>query len=277
MKRLRAVIAAGLITLGVAACQASDPPLPTGNPPLPTGNPPLPTGNPPLPTGNQPGPWHLKFDDEFNGQSLDTTDWSTGWLAPGITPPVNADELECYNPANAKVSDGALMLSLVRQPESCGGKERPYASGMVNSDGKFEFTYGFMEARIWLPPRGKPIINWPAFWTDGQNWPKDGEIDVMEGLGGGQACWHFEYAGGNPGGCARGTFAGGWHTFAADWEPGSITYYYDGRAVGTVKSGVTSAPMYLIVNYATANQLGGPVQVPATMRVDYVRVWQRAG
>ncbi|HCU94302.1 MAG TPA: hypothetical protein DHU96_16925 [Actinobacteria bacterium] len=101
---------------------------------------------------------------------------------------------------------------------------------MINSNGKFQFTYGFMEARIWLPGRGR-IINWPAFWADGQNWPQDGEIDVM----------------------------------------------YDGHPVGTVKSGVTSDPMYLILNNATTHRYGIPVQVPATMGVDHVRVWQHAG
>ena len=111
MIRFGALIAAVLITLGLAACQASDPPLPKGHA--------LPTGRP-LPTGHPPGPWQLKFDDEFDGPSLNMANWSKGWLAPGITPPVNAVELECYNPANAEVSDGALVLSLTGNPNHAG-------------------------------------------------------------------------------------------------------------------------------------------------------------
>lgn len=254
LARLSALTVALLMMPGLAACQVSGSPLPAGNP---------------------PGPWQLRFDDEFTSQSVNTTDWSTGWLAPGITQPVNSDELECYNPANVKVSGGTLVFRLTRDAGSCGGTERSYASGMLNSDGKFEFTYGFMEARIWLQGQRNRIINWPAFWADGQHWPRDGEIDVVEGLGG-LACWHFEYSGGNPGGCVRGMFTGGWHTFGADWEPGAITYYYDGREAGRVTSGVTSAPMFLILDYAASRDYGGPVRVPATMRVDYVRVWQHA-
>jgi beta-glucanase (GH16 family) len=65
----------------------------------------------------------------------------------------------------------------------------------------------------------------------------------------------------------------GWHTYGADWEPGVVNYYYDGVLVGSTKSGVTSSPMYLILDYAVG-RWGGPVKAPATMKVDYVRVWR---
>ena len=120
---------------------------------------------------------------------------------------------------------------------------------------------------------GGQVSDWPAFWADGQHWPKDGEIDVLEGLGG-QACWHFINPAAARGGCAAGRYYNGWHTFGANWEPGSIIYYYDGRIVGKIKSGITHAPMYLILNNATAHRYQIPVRVPADMRVAYVRVWQ---
>ena len=110
-------------------------------------------------------------------------------------------------------------------------------------------------------------------WADGQSWPADGELDVLEGLGG-LACWHFHDPAGAPGGCLPGTFTAGWHTFGADWEPGIVTYYYDGTPVGSVTSGVTASPMFVILDLAADNAYGGQIEVPATMRVDYVRVWQ---
>jgi beta-glucanase (GH16 family) len=268
------VIAAGVVVLGLVACQASAPGRPERASSVTTSLAPAEATSAAVrPAGNPPGRWHLVFNDTFTGRALNTAGWSTGWLAQGITPPVNPGELECYDPANVTVAGGALNLNLIRRPHSCGGKARPYTSGMVNTDGKFQFTYGFMQARIWLPGRGGQIIDWPAFWADGQNWPKDGEIDVLEGLGG-KACWHFVNPAAVRGGCAAGTFYNGWHTFGADWEPGSITYYYDGRVVGTIKSGITRAPMYLILNNATAHLYQIPIQVPADMRVAYVRVWQ---
>jgi beta-glucanase (GH16 family) len=283
MRRPCAVIAAGLAAAGLAACQAPAPagprpPSPVTSSPAPARAGPAPAPVPPArPTGNVPGRWHLVFSAVFTGRALSRAGWSKGWLGPGITPPVDRQELECYAPGNVTVAGGALQLSLIRQAHSCGGRVRPYTSGLVNTDGKFEFTHGFMQARIWLPGRsGGRIVNWPAFWADGQNWPQDGEIDVLEGLGG-KACWHFVNPATVRGGCAAGTFGNGWHTFGADWEPRSITYYYDGRAVGTIKSGITHAPMYLILNNATARLYRIPLRVPADMRIAYVRVWQHPG
>jgi beta-glucanase (GH16 family) len=232
----------------------------------------------PMPAGVR-GDWALKFDDEFDGASLNTAKWSTGWYGSGITPPVNNLEDNCYDPAQVSEGGGALSLSLVQKSENCGGGQEDYAGSLVSTAGKFSFTYGLIEARVWLPGvPGNPgqVANWPGVWTDGQNWPDDGEIDIAEGIKG-RVCAHFHGperpdglgAGGGTG-CPGGNYANGWHTFAADWEPGSVTYYYDGVDIGRVTSGVTSAPMFVILDYATQ----GTAQAPATMKVAYVRVWQ---
>ena len=226
----------------------------------------------PGPTGI-PGSWSSIFDDEFASTGLDPSRWSTGWFGSGITEGPNALEQECYDPSQVSVSDGALTLSALARSATCGGIGRSFTSGLITTNGKFQFTYGAMEARIWMPGNGASIADWPAFWADGQDWPTDGEIDVVEGLSG-YPCFHFEYPGSNPGGCS--TVAGaasGWHTYAADWEPGIVSFYYDGSVVGRVTSGVTPSPMYLILNLALASHWA-PISAPASMKVDYVRVWQ---
>jgi beta-glucanase (GH16 family) len=228
----------------------------------------------PVPTGVR-GDWKLAFDDEFSGTSLDTAKWSTGWYGSGITAPVNSGEKECYDPAQVSEGGGTLGLTLIRKSEDCGISDPVYATGLVSTQGKFSFTYGFIEARVWLPAiNGDPgaVANWPAVWTDGQSWPEDGEIDIAEGLGG-KVCAHFHGPADPSGvrvGCPSGSYAGGWHTFAVDWEPGIVTYYYDGVDTGSVTSGITSAPMFLVISYGTASR----PQAPDTMRVDYMRVWQ---
>jgi len=240
---------------------------------------------PPRPLGI-PGGWRLAFDSEFESHHLDTSQWSTGWAAPGaeppqagITAPVNAAESECYDPRQVAVSGGELRLTAVTRQETCGGVTRPYASGMVNTNTKFNFTYGVAEARIWVPgERGGAITDWPAFWLDGLTWPQDGESDVLEGLGG-QACYHYhgpEDNGAGYGGCSTQAYTGGWHTFAVNWEPGSVSFYYDGIKQWTDTTEIASAPQYLILDLAVDPSIGGANQIPATMQVDYVRVWQRA-
>ncbi|MFY9934628.1 MAG: glycoside hydrolase family 16 protein [Streptosporangiaceae bacterium] len=231
-----------------------------------------------------PGAWTLKFDSEFSGSGLETSMWSTGWYGSGVTAPVSDQEDDCYDPSQVSQGGGALSLTLTRKSENCGNGDARYAAGLVSTNGKFSFTYGLVEARVWLPAAsGKPgeVANWPAVWADGKTWPTDGEIDIAEAIGG-RLCGHLHNAASPQGigagggtGCPAGSYTGGWHTFAVNWEPGNITFYYDGRDVGSVTSGVTSAPMFLILDYATGGA-GGPAQAPATMKVDYVRVWQHS-
>lgn len=223
--------------------------------------------------------WHLVFEDNFNGTTLNKTIWTPGWFGTGITGPSNSNETACYNSTQATVSGDDLHLELVSRQSSCKGGSYPFTGALISSnphDGVaghtgFEYTYGYIEFRVILPPEGGEIANWPAFWTDGQNWPTDGEDDIMEGLGG-KACFHFHSPAGGPGNCASGQYTGGLHYFASDWEPGSVTYYYDDVKVGEITEGITSAPQYIIINNTTSSS---NALAPATVIVAHVRVWQK--
>lgn len=218
--------------------------------------------------------YKLTFDEEFNGSSVDTSKWGLNWFgsAGAVTGPIAGGETAAYDPAQATVSGGYLRLKAISSPVTVNGKSYAYRSGMVTSNGKFQQTYGYFEARIFMPGKNGIISNWPAFWTDGQNWPYDGEMDVVEGLSG-QAGWHFHSPSGGPGANESGDYTG-WHVFAALWEPGVVTYFYDGNQVGKISSGITTSPMYLILNHGVGGA-GGPTEIPAEMLVDYVHVYSK--
>ena len=228
----------------------------------------------PPPLGSH-GAWRLIFDDEFSGQTLDTTKWSTGWFGSGITGGVSSTDLQCYDPDEVAVGGGELTLTLIAKSETCAGSRRSYAGGLISSNGKFSFSHGFIQVRAWLPAdeEGK-IADWPAIWADSQNWPIGGELDVVEGLAG-SACWHFHTATAAPGGCtlSHGAYAGAWHTFGARWATRTVIYYYDGHRVGVIRHGITKSPLYLVISLGASAKR--PLTVPATMRIAYVRVWQR--
>ena len=239
----------------------------------------------PVPTG-APGSWQMRFSDEFNGTSLNLATWNPNWFGRSTTLPsgtVNGPvDQSCNAPQQLSEANGTLAIGIAnRACTTDNGQTFAYAGGLLNTWDKYWFTYGFMEARIFIPTNaaGEPVDS-VSFWADGRTWPTTGELDVMEVLRGcgphGTAGfgYHFHNSAGAFGHCASMTHLGGWHTFGADWEPGSVTYYYDGREVGRLTNGITAAPMYLILAAGVDPTDNGPTLTPATALVDYVRVWQ---
>lgn len=184
-------------------------------------------------------------------------------------------------------------------------------SGRINTQGKHDFTYGRFEARAKVPT-GKGYL--PAFWLMASDerlygqWPKCGEIDIMEVMGQEtNKSYHTIHYGYNSGSGHRqnqgtdvltnGNFANDWHTYAVDWEPGKITWYVDDQEVYTTSDWYTGADddsqltypapfdqnFYVILNLAVG---GSWVTNPnmdviedmanQSYQVDYVRVYQKS-
>jgi beta-glucanase (GH16 family) len=233
--------------------------------------------------GGGGGPWAtLAFDDEFSGNALDGSLWSSCYPWGDCTNRGNASEVEWYTPANVTEANGELDLTAQRQPVATPYGTYGYTSGMMQTDGHFSFTYGYTEARIWLPA-GDGL--WPAFWLMPVNQRSLPEVDILEADGALPNQISMTYH--DPAGPISGTdfigpnFTGGWHTFGIDWEPGSLTWYVDGVAQKSLPGYFPPEPMYPILNLAVSSgaswmsSVDASTPLPATMRVDYVRTWFR--
>ena len=93
------------------------------------------------------------------------------------------NELQYYTNStnNANVANGKLTITA--RKENVGGRE--YTSARLVTKNKGDFLYGRIEVAAKLPT-GKGT--WPAIWmlpTDWAygDWPKSGEIDIMEHVG----------------------------------------------------------------------------------------------
>jgi beta-glucanase (GH16 family) len=226
-----------------------------------------------------PGHWRLTLNSTFSDDRLDSAVWRPGWFGTGITGPVNQHEETCYSSDNVVFPrGGGVSLEITKQRSTCDGLRQPYTGALLSTNpedgrtsGGFQFRYGVLQAKVYIPGDGRLIADWPTVMALGQQWPKYGEDDVMEGLGG-SACFHFHNRRGQAGGCAM-WVTGGWHTFASDWQRHSVSYYYDGVLVGKVVKGITSKPQYIVV-LNTVSARDPQVARADAMRVAYVRVWQ---
>lgn len=243
--------------------------------------------------------YDLKWSDDFEGTELNRDDWNVELHEPGW---VNAEWQEYVDSdENIYVQDGNLYLKPVKKTV---GDETVYTSGRVNTQGKQDFTYGLFEVRAKVPS-GKGYL--PAFWmmpTDenlyGQ-WPKCGEIDIMEVMGQENDKLYGTIHYGAPHAESQGTkklttgnFSDEYHIFSCEWEPGSIKWYVDGvlyhkesdwfsaaEGQGTVAYPAPfDQPFYMILNLAVGGSwVGYPDETTdfenQAFVIDYVKAYQK--
>jgi hypothetical protein len=74
-------------------------------------------------------------------------------------------------------------------------------------------------------------------------------------------------------------FSADFHTFAVNWQPGSIIWYIDGAEVFRTTANTPAKAMYVILNLAVGGAWPGSPDAntvfPSTFDIDYVRIWQQ--
>jgi beta-glucanase (GH16 family) len=234
-------------------------------------------------TSSTTNSYTLIWSDEFDGSSVDTGNWNfelggEGW---------GNHEQEYYQPANATVSDGNLVIT--GRKEDVGSNH--YTSSRMTTKGKKEFLYGKIEARIKIPV-GKGL--WPAFWMLGANinttpWPASGETDIMEHINTDSLMYgtlHWDKGGHVQDGDTLSSTPSDYHLYAVEWDSASIRWYIDGTKYHEVDihQNINSTeefhkPFFILLNLALGGDWPGQVidesKLPAHMYVDYVRVYKK--
>ncbi len=240
--------------------------------------------------------WQLVWSDEFDTDGLpDTLKWN--YATKGNSYGWGNNEAQWYtvqDSANCYVKNG--ILNITANKESISGKN--YSSARLTSKGKGDWKYCKVDVRAKLP-----IGNgtWPAIWmlpsdnTYG-NWPKSGEIDIMEHVGFNPdtifSTVHtekFNHMIGTQVGKKSGlpTATTEFHTYTLEWDKDEIRSYVDGNHYFTFANNGEGfeawpfdQPFHLILNLAIGGGLGGKKGIddslfPHTFEVDFVRIYQR--
>jgi hypothetical protein len=251
---------------------------------------PVQVSEPPIPTAGYTTPLTyagktLVWQDEFTGTALNTTNWNYE------TGPFN-NELQYYKEENTSVHDGYLIIRA--KVERIAGKI--YTSSRLTTQNKKTFQYGRVDIRA-LMPKGKGMF--PALWMLGTSfaavgWPKCGEIDIMETIGGGgrdsvvygTAHWdslgHVSYGGHK--GLYNGQLLGDqFHVYSIEWTATEIKWYIDDKlyhVIDITPVGLTEfkKKFFFVFNLAIGGEWAGDPDAttifPQRMVVDYVRVFQ---
>lgn len=240
--------------------------------------------------------WNLIWNDEFNGNSLDTSKWSyqigNGLTASGNTGWGN-DELEYYTNSsdNVYVQNGALNITALQQTvtdpnEGTFNITSGRLRSVTNNSTLFAFKYGRIDFCAKLPD-GAGI--WPALWMLPSDtsiygvWAASGEIDVMEARGRvtDSTCGTIHYGGTWPandhlGGDyffpAGSTFDDGYHVYSLVWEQDKLKWYVDGECFYALSNDnwfSTAAPnnpyapfdqeFYILMNVAAGGWFDGGI------------------
>ena len=243
-----------------------------------------------------PTDWQLVWNDEFNYTGLpDTSKWN--FCTEGNTSGWGNNELQHYTslrPENAFVNGQHLSITAIKEIWN----DAAYTSARLSTKHKGDWLYGRIEicARI---PAGRGI--WPAIWmlpTDNTygHWPRSGEIDIMEHVGyepdSIYTTIHTEAFNHNIGTQkGKSTYINNcetdFHIYAIEWSPSIINFFIDDKCVYNFKNtgqGYQQWPFdkrfHLIINVAVGGNWGArrgvnPDIFPATMQIDYVRVYQK--
>ena len=234
----------------------------------------------------------LIYSDEFDSGNgdIDHNKWEREVHGARWT----NNEEQCYTDkiANSYVKDGKLVIKAMKEPYGNG----QYTSARLIS--KNSFLYGRFDIKAKLPT-GKGT--WPAIWMLPANnlygeWPKSGEIDIMENVGKDPEWIHgslhsgkYNFKNNNQvtSKISIPTNYSEYHTYSAIWTPEYIEFLVDDEAYlrhsynseeepSRWEAYPYDKPYNILLNLAIGGSWGGEIDdsiMPAYFYIDNVKVY----
>ena len=251
-------------------------------------DPETPTNALPLSGGSD---WVLKFSDEFNGNTLDTTKWGidVSTKSRAARPTQGIDDWWWVEDNVRLDGTGNLVLDVVKHDANT------MYCGSISSDGKYEPKYGYIEVRMQIADTTKSTHT--AFWLQGPNMknsdPADGtandgaEVDVFESAWFGDYTKSVVHIDGYDADHRANTkqystpgLHSGYHVWGLEWTADSMKIYYDGTLkVSYSGIWVPQVNEWLWLSVGASFGDVGTFSSEAnglltSAKVDYIRVWQ---
>jgi endo-1,3-1,4-beta-glycanase ExoK len=226
----------------------------------------------------------LERRDDFDGPELDLDYWE---LASHTFDP----NLAWFSPANAKLDNGLLVLSITADPAPANPMPnevpKPYSAAEVRT--RASFLYGRFRARARLAP-GVGVVS--AFWGfydryAASNGPQlDNQIVIESGIPGASDEHQLRYTvtvpnAGTEASTEPAAFdpSADFHIIGYDWTPTEVRFYFDGKTrlvvAGEAASQLTQYERLVLSAYPSkADWLSDfdPKQLPLTAELDWVEV-----
>ena len=245
--------------------------------------------------------WPMIFEDEFEGDTMDTTKWDhrPEWLRKKGYVNYFSKQMTFLDGEGHLVSRAAPGKKVIWDYSENKQKEiDAYLSGAVSTKDLFTSTYGYYEASVKLHHQ---TGMWGAFWLicgdmDKSDVVSDGssengcEIDVFESIypmGGVCQNLHWDgFTGHTVSAPSNGyvtyidTYDNEFHKFAISWTPNEYVFLIDGivtrRINAKTASGICNQPGYMLITTECGTWGGKWVLGEgeySDMLVDYVRVY----
>ncbi|MFC2532523.1 MAG: glycoside hydrolase family 16 protein [Capnocytophaga ochracea] len=225
------------------------------------------------PMPETPTEWVLDFQDNFDGNALNTDNWAVydneylekeGKLKPENTRRTYAIE----------VKDGFLNCLIDRDYK----REGMFITGGIAH--KKNYKYGKFEFRIRMdedPHKSSSGLG--LTWPESEKWPDDGENDIYETNHEDNA-WntYIHYAVSGKDQQYQQSFRNysktDWHIVAMEWAPEYIKIYIDGKLEWTLKDPIAMAKAPHHLCFQTEKDINKPFTKQLKLQVDWVKVYK---